>query len=301
MPRTPACVLVLAVLAAGLASPAPAQTLDQWWPHADGLDWSYDGHYEEATQLVSDSYDFAASLTFAGTNSLGGETVQNLVGSLGLIGLPRTDGRPAGLGPVESRLWLARADLQAQLAARAGRAVGDWPLLLLHPADSNIGFLADATSVGDWRDEIAARSWLYFSEPLTTGPNFTLQLVPDLATDVFLTGTISDTGATVQGPMSARSFDGCGIVEYTIDYGEATQTDEQGTVLGTYRMVTTGWVAFSSGIGPVAMTEQTEVVAIDCPACPFELGDVVSQGALELTSASIPAAKTSWSELKGRY
>lgn len=285
-----------------LSTPAWAQTipLESLWPNQDGLRWTYDGQYEESIQGSVSSDDFTASLTFDGTNSVGGRTVQNLVGRIdGALALG-VAGRPAGLDPLSARLWLARPDLRRALVERAARTLNFWPFLLLAPAQDNTGFLQTPTSIGDWRDEIAGQSWLYLVEPKTVGPNFTLQLVPDLADDVFLHGTVTSADESVAGGDLAL-YPHSWIVEYMVDLGESTHTDELGAPLGTFRMHTTGFVAFSAGIGPFYMEERTKIVEIDCASCPFELDDVVSQGSLALKSLPVATESSTWSQLKAHY
>lgn len=301
-PRSILPIVVLSCTCLLLATPSLAQTisLDVLWPNTDGLRWTFDGHYEENIPGQSLSEDFTATLTFDGTNVVGGETVQNLVGRIDGGPVLRTADRPAGLSPLLARLWVARPDLRGAIAKRATSALGFWPFLLLAPANGNIGFLKTPTSIGDWRDEIADQSWLYLVEPKDLGSTFTLQLIPDLADDVFLYGTVTGADVSVQG-LDGNLFEHCWRVEYTIDMGETSQTDELGNPLGTFRWETTGFVAFGADIGPVLMEEQTEVVEEDCPTCPFTLGDVISQGTLGLQQLPIATETASWSDLKSRY
>lgn len=289
------------LLCLSIHAPAMAQTtsLDSLWPNEDGLRWTYDGYYEENVPGFELSADFTATLTFDGTNGIGGQTAQNLIGRVDGDVVSKTAARPSGLGPLEARLWHARPDLRPALVARATKAVDFWPFSILHPADGNIGFLKTESEIGDWRDDIAARSWLYVVEPIDVGPNFTLQLIPDLADNVFLYGAVAEAEVTVT--VGSWTFDRAWVLEYTIDQGETTITDEGGNVLGTQRWESTGSVTFVSGVGPVAMDEQTEVAELDCPTCPYEQGDVLSQGSLQLRAATVPTETSTWSELKARY
>jgi len=257
------------------------------------------GSFEENVPGFESSDDFRATLTFEGTSTVGGRTVQNLIGRVDGGVVAKVPGRPAGLGPLETRLWHTRPDLRPALVTRSTKAVDFWPFSFLHPADGNIGFLKTESEIGDWRDEIAGRSWLYVADPTDVGPNFTLQLVPDLVDDVFLYGTVAEADVAVT--VGSWTFDHAWVLEYTIDHGEAMITDEGGNVLGTQRWESTGSVTFVSGAGPVAMDEQLVVAELDCPTCPYEQGDVLSQGSLQLRAATVPTETATWSGLKARY
>lgn len=294
--RSLSCLVLL------LSTPALAQViqLDSLWPNEDGLRWTYAAHYEESFEGSESSDDFTATLTFDGTNVVGGQTVQNLVGRIDGGAALGASERPAGLDALTARLWVARPELRGTLAVLAARAVDDWPFVLLAPANGNVGFLKTPTSIGIWRDEIAAQSWLYLVEPKNVGPNFTLQLVPDLADDVFLYGTVTAADESVRG-ANGGLYPHSWIVEYLVDLGEGTWTDELGNPLGTFRMHTSGSVVFSAGVGPILMEERTTVVDIDCEACPFALDDVVTQGSMGLMSLPVANESSTWSRLKSGY
>lgn len=296
-------LLPLLAIALLLDGPAIAQdvSLEDLWPHVDGTGWIFDGSYREP--VVSEPLEtFVATLTFEGTQVLGGQQVQILTGSL--VGTPaRTAGEsPSGLDPVTAHLWRFRPDLRTALGESGttlGRAEDFWPFLLLHPADGNIGFLATFDAIGDWRDEIAARSWIYLISDLQAGAQFELQLIPDLADDVFLYGSVLSADVVVDTP--ARSFAHAWVMEYRIDTGLQTVTDEMGGELGTQRIETFGTVAFAAGVGPVAVLEETRVTESNCPQCPQQVDDVLFEGAMTLRDVTVDVESMSWSKLKSGY
>lgn len=297
--------VLLPLLCFALLTPTPTFARDfslaDLWPHTDGLRWTFDGSYREP--FVSEqTASFVATLTFDGTQVLGGQQVQVLTGSLTETPARAVGAIPSGLDPVTAHLWRFRPDLRPALSgfsATLGRTEMFWPFLLLHPAEANIGFLATLDAIGDWRDEITARSWIYLAADLRPGAQFELQLIPDLADDVFLHGSVLSADVVVDTP--ARSFVHAWVMDYRIDTGLQTVVDEMGAELGTQRIETFGTVAFAAGVGPVALIEETRVTESTCTECPAQLGDVLFEGTMTLRDATVDTESMSWSRLKSGY
>ena len=79
------------------------------------------------------------------------------------------------------------------------------------------------------------------------------QLVPELASDVFLRARVLGTG-TIDTP--AGRYTNAIEVFYVIDYGESEATDESGNALGIQHSLGYGSVHYVPGVGPVASYER---------------------------------------------
>lgn len=302
------CLLLLA-----LATPAAAQpTLDQLWPNENGTSWTYQGLFAEIDGLPADPADlvlveeaFVGRLIFDGTATFApGVEVQRLVGQISQP-LAASKAVPVTSSPLLRALWRARPELREAIAARAAkRQLGMWPGLLLGPStvDDGTGHRQTADRIGAWRDAIADWSWMHLTDELFAGAEFTLQLVPDLASDVFLHGTVRGNAETVD--TAAGSWTDAVIIDYVVDMGTGTITDEGGNTLGTTTWETSGWVAYVPSVGPVASFEETEVLSVDCPSgCDEEVldGQVVNRTELELITLPVGVENESWSGLKSRW
>ncbi len=282
-------------------APARSQTaLDDLWPHENGRSWTYSILFEE---FDSPPQDLTGRLILDGTalNSPGVE-VQNLVGQI--VG-PLPPLALAGLSPLRQRLWFGRPELRSRLTERAEKSASTfWPSTLLSsaPVDLGVGHRQTADHLGTWRDSLADWSWLYFSSDPVDADAFTLQLVPDLASDVFLHGSVRGTAETID--TGAGAFANAVVVDYVVDMGVGTITDEQGAPLGTLESEIRGWVGFVPGVGPVASTEDTRILAVDCPSgCPQQnqVGQVVSHTEMSLQALPVTVESGSWGGLKARW
>lgn len=296
--RTVRIALTLSLL---IATPVAAQpSLDSLWPHEVGRRFTYDGTYED---IETPPMEFTGYLVFDGTGVMApGVTVQNLIA--------RIDGEPAGiltrvpagLSPLLARVWIARADLRSSIGALAREnLIGMWPSLLLGPAaiDTGVGHLQTATHIGLWRDAIADWSWWVLTDDLSVGASFTMQLVPDLATDVYLHGTVRGFEETVS--TGAGTWSDAVIMDYVVDLGTQAFTDEGGNEIGTVVNELRGWVAFVPNVGPVASSETISVLLADCPlGCPEEewVGEVISRTELSLRSTPVAVQAQNWGALK---
>ena len=165
-----------------------------------------------------------------------------------------------------------------------------------------MGFRETGTHIGGWRDGIGDWSWWHLTDELFAGAGFTLQLVPDLASDVFLHGTVRGTNESVI--TGAGAWTNAVVVDYVVDAGEATITNESGDVLGTLTSEIRGWVAYVPDVGPVASFEDARILNVDCPSgCPEETvdGEVISHTELLLRELPVATETSTWGSIKQRW
>jgi len=271
-------------------------TLDNLWPNADGNAWTYElamsaregsglalyGSPAEVPPLPSpaelaawldaglagapdDTGTGVMRLRFDGQMTTeSGVTAQNLTedyyAPIGGV-LAR---RAAGAGPAPLRaLAEARPDLRAKLrtltggipapsaAPSANGAYFDEPLFL-H------GYAWEKTedhiaNYGDVNDEI---SWLYLTRNLDVGDRFDLQLVPDLAPDIYLRGWIRERREIA---VETGTYDDCVECLYALDYGVTHLTGEGGESLGYCRPLAVGLIVYAAGVGPVYSRERRAI------------------------------------------
>jgi len=291
------CLCILALPAWAQLPPA----LDTLWPNADGLRWDYELTVVNHV-LPDESFTVAASLQLSGTVETAGGTAQVLLGD---HPVPAKPGTAPGSSPLLCAVWRARPDLRARIAARQGAsrvAAAAWWPLLLHPGY----FMKSATSIQMWQPDWDHPTWKYLEDDLLVGADFTLQLVPDLADDVFLHGTVeaNDTPVTTD----AGSFEHAVRMGYRIDYGWSVILDEALNVIGQYRSETLGHVHYVPGVGPVESLEDfIPYQEIDCSPgeCPPEytsqLGVSAETMGLALQGLPTAVAPASWSVVKSLY
>lgn len=296
---TPLLLVVLLVS----SSPVLAQPiLEDLWPNQDGKSFTYDGVYEDYGQPTT---IFTGRLIFEGVATMApGVEVQNLVGQADGVPVVKWGDVPDGLSPLLRRLWIARPELRDAITAKVAKdPLGFWPALLLGPAEValEVGHRQTADHIGSWRDGIADWSWWYLSDQLFAGANFTLQLIPDLTSDVFLHGTVRGTAESVGTP--AGSWTDATVVDYVIDQGTGIVL-EGGAEVGTAQAETVGWVAFVPGVGPVASSEEFHFTSVDCPSgCEAEgfVGVPLSTVELSMRSLPVATANRSWGALKSGW
>jgi len=296
------------VFAALCAAPAAAQpTMAQLWPNDDGRSWRYDQHYD-GTPYDPDVVHNQVRVFFDGTTTAsGGVATQYLRQEL--VSGPSPAPLLAGASPTISHLdpfmrtvWMARPDLRARIEQVAAelpcpdtRPDGGYALLL----GGEFAWLRTATDVSAWRCNLAStRSWQWLTANLSIGSTFTLQLVPDLASNVFLHGTVA---AVVDANVPAGIFQDCVEVDYVIDYGQSECTDQEGNPIGSYRSETRGYVRYAPNVGPVESAEQFIPSAEGVSCGPWAVGEPVSLTTMELSSLPVPARPMSWGKLKVAY
>lgn len=311
-PLFPSALLCLTAILA--AAPAKAQdpTMDQLWPNADGLSWTYDQVYHDyyGQEVVQNQVRFF----FDGTSIVpGGIVVQNydyeVFGSAG-----RALKTPAGLetapevvrnqGPFWRNLWRARPDLRTKIELRCAKDAADtrpeWLYgVLLHGG----AYLKTSEEIATYRtDLVATQSWLYLTSDLTVGATFDLQLVPDLADDAWLHATVA---AWEDVTVPAGTFAGCLRVDYRIDYGLSICTNEQGQETGSMRSETRGFVHYAAGVGPVQTHEEFIPFAeqpLGFCGLFWPVGEPLTESGLSLANLQpTPVKEKSWGSLKHHF
>jgi hypothetical protein len=152
-----------------------------------------------------------------------------------------------------SHLAAARPDLapavrkRLGLGAQATLAVDAGPILLHGGA-----WEKTAEHIGTYGDLSHEIAWLYLVANVLPGSTFDLQLVPELASDVWLHALV------LPRRLASRPRPAPGAVEvlYLIDYGVSQATDVNGSNLGAMRSIEYGTVTYVPGVGPVAAFER---------------------------------------------
>ncbi len=302
-PLGSACACLL--LAALGASPARAQgqSIDALWPNDDHRAWDYALHFE-AYDGSGQVVDGQVRLWLDGTTVAAGDVAAQYLRQAWLGGPVPTfavASSPAVADPLLRNLFVARPDLRAAIQ-RVAADESACPLFAPNPGyslllDGELAYRKTADDVSAWRCDLAStRAWQWLASDLAVGSTFTLQLIPDLASNVLLHGTV---GAVEDVTVPAGTFTGCVRVDYVVDYGTSTCVDSDGNVLGTARYETQGWVRYAPGVGPVESREG--LVAVEgSGACVGPLGPqtLVTQ---QLVSSAVPTAPTSWGRLKLTY
>lgn len=139
----------------------------------------------------------------------------------------------------------------ARLTAPAGTASVDEPLFLF-------GYAWEKTRehIGSYGDLNTRLSWKYLEADLDPGHEFTLQLVPDLADDVFLhVRVLRERTATSALGDHPRAID----VLYVVDYGTSETLDAGSNTTGYSRVFDYGTITYAPKVGPVASYERNLV------------------------------------------
>jgi hypothetical protein len=293
-------IAMIPVLAVVMTPLVAQPSMSSLWPNQDGLSWEYKQTVERAawSAVGADSSETAVRLRFDGTLIVpGGIETQNLVDE-GVT--PSAPGSGlTGNGALLRNLWLARPDLRNAVRDRGGPALAPeafpWEALLIHGAP----YQKTTNEIVTWRDNTEAlKSWIFLVLDLTPGNTFSIQLVPDLASDVFLHGTI---GGLENATVPAGSYPGCVRVDYVIDYGQAICTGEGSPDFGSYRGMTQGHVLYAPSVGPILSVEEltfTEVTG-DCPG--IMPNEVAARVSLALTTAPVRSEPVTWGRLKARH
>jgi len=266
-------------------------TLDNVWPNADGSEWTYDlvqmrwesgalplyptvdavppvPSLDEVEDLLGEHPvgdplpEIAAGwvLRFDGTittesGATGQKLEQEIVPPPAPAPAPPGAG-PHGTDPFLARLWAARPDLRARLAARGfdpgaadPRAAGVIEPLFL----SGYAWEKSPYRIVAFGDLNRDPAWIYLEANLEPGHEFTIQLVPYLTDDVFLHARMLPR-RNVATP--AGTFAGVAECLYVVDYGVGKVTDASGILLGYRGTFSYGTVAYAPRFGPVQSFEQ---------------------------------------------
>ncbi|TMQ65224.1 MAG: hypothetical protein E6K79_05515 [Candidatus Eisenbacteria bacterium] len=168
-------------------------------------------------------------------------------------------------------LSVARPDLAPKIARRwpaaAARAFSAATATSVRAPDFLFGYAWVKTSefIGSYGDVSTQLAWKYLVADLTRGSTFSLQLVPDLASDIFLHARVLREPKPINGANRLRS---ALQVLYVIDFGVSLATDVNGNVTGYYRVYSYGTVDYIAGVGPVASYERAYVA----PGMPLDPG-----------------------------
>ena len=292
MSRRHAFALALVLAPVGvLAQP----TLESLWPNPDGLRWEYEFHI---TGIINGK-DFTspASLQLAGQVETPGGTAQILIGEHD--GPPDLNPAPVR-DPLLRAVWQARPDLRAASVARNDVSSGGstWAPLLLHDGY----FMKNAINIQMWQPSWNHPTWTYLTSDLGVGATFTQQLIPEIADDVFLHGTVSDIDATVS--TIAGTFEHAVKMTYRIEYGWGDGLPD-GT-MARFRMETIGHVHYVPDVGPVDLREEFMLLEIDCAptTCPQEWQDRVGTSLQTITlslTGTVGVEARTWSQVKSLY
>lgn len=295
--------LAVAVL---LVAPAHAGTLDPatLWPHADGLAWTYAQHSESLVPPTAPVDRTVRALLDGTVTTPGGFEAQFFTGQLlsGPAAKATAGEDAASADPFLRQLVRARPDLRAAVLAKAAmlpcvlvRSPG-FDTVLLSP---QFALRTTASEACAWRCDVAdVRSWQWLGADFTPGATFTLQLIPDLANNVFLHGTV---GAVEPVTVPAGAFASCVRMDYVVDYGTSVCTDQGGSPLGTYRAETRGSIHFAPSVGPVRVSEEFVPYVEATGGCSFDIGQPAFRVTLELNALPVPTAATTWGRLKTLY
>ncbi|HKA24234.1 MAG TPA: hypothetical protein VKF80_04590 [Candidatus Eisenbacteria bacterium] len=289
-PTAPAATSSASLQADRAVSPFVQSKLDNLWPNDDGHSWSFSYRYEEdlnapitlhdtpaevpaapspedvlptlRTSLVLDNVQLGVyGLRFDGQKTtLSGATGQNLVESLvepgaqlGLAATPSIEQR------LMNRVGYARPDLRGRIAALgvSSRRLDTFPVLLHGGA-----WEKTLDHIGVYGDLDRSLAWKFLGADTKQGATFHFQLLPSIATDVFLDAWVVPNRLDTSG-NKGKTVE----VVYVIDYGPTAVTDQTGATLGYARLIGYGSVTYVPGVGPVSMIER-EIASADHPELP---------------------------------
>jgi hypothetical protein len=292
---------VALMITVSMAATVQAQVaLAPLWPNADGLRWDYDMH---VTELIGDiDMDLDAFLALEGTTMTPGGEAQNLY-AVQTDPLPVLTRSEPALPPILRAVWRSRPDLREAIEARYGSkdVVEPWYPTFLHGGY----FMKSPEDIQMWQDDFLHPTWTYLEAPVVTGHTFVHQLLPEFADDIYLHGTVVDTDAEVTTP--AGTFTGAVKMDYFVDLGISTLTDEEGNFVGTIHGEYTGYIHYVPDVGPVDLLEEhTPIVWADCPGgCPPEveefIGLVTTTITMGLKAFPVGEQHNSWGMVKSLY
>lgn len=147
----------------------------------------------------------------------------------------------------------ARPDLRSKIfAAKGWSKLGDLDI----SAPFFIGgyaFAYEDSGYFGYGDLDQLHSWVYLTESLRVGTSFKLQLIPALASDIWLTGRIWSQGDLQIGDKTYRNVIEC---MYVIDLGEFVAIDENGDEIGVSHNYIYAATHFAPDVGPIRGRER---------------------------------------------
>lgn len=297
--------LCIASVAAGMLLTAPAfaqgPMMGAYWPNDDGRVWHFAQHYQDDGSSIDNQVRLVFDGTTTAPTGITGQYLRDEV--LGALAV--TPALAAAIpDPFLRQVWLARPDLRARVMQAAtevpcppNATPGAYGVLLR----SARTFVVSPSEIVSWRcDPADTRSWLYLVSNLSIGNTFTLQLVPDLADNIYLHGTIA---AHEDVHVPGGDYINCLRVDYVVDYGLSSCTDAVGTPQGTSRAETRGSVDYAANVGPVRSVEEfiPYVEMTGTCAAPGDVGRAFASTSLMLLSPSVAVVPTTWGRLKTVY
>jgi hypothetical protein len=289
---------IISVLVATAASAQP--TLDSLWPNSDGLRFTYDYTYQEF--LLNESTSGSAWLQFDGYAITPGGQAQIIEG-----GQPPLPGKAKAPYPgILGQVWRARPDLRMKIAALYGDAAKDESGFWCSSFLSSGLFLKSADGIRMWNEYWNDTAWVYLEGDILPGASFTVQLLPELAPDFYLHGTVEDVAATIM--TGAGTFANAVKVAYRLEYGVGEMRDEDGNPQGKMSSEMRGCVFYVPDVGPVAMLQEFYLFAtMDCGdrPCPPEwvpwIDKPLELQTLSLSQVALPTRTRTWGEIKALY
>ncbi len=305
--------LMAALCSKGPSSSVPDPDLDNIWPNEDGNWWEYSASgkswmsfeefeafleanlYEsedlvpaapaigEITELfdpvepgdVVEFHEGSLRLEFDGTiTTASGVTAQNLAETLVWEGR-----RESPRGGVLARIAVARPDLEELLGLSQEEVAGSRERLIFqHWILQGMAFTKTNEFIGGYGDLNQDLAWLVLEANLAIGHEFSIQLVPDLADDIWLHGMIEAHGSW---ETDEAEFENCVSCVYMIDYGSAGLLGNGPyDILGYYRLIDIGRAIYAPEVGPVFGQELHFIIVLD------ELSDGVGDQRFTLTESS---------------
>lgn len=292
---------------------APDPTMANIWPHDDGTAWTFDIEYREvlppADPDKAGEIPSMEELHAALQDTLAGEvlgegdglfrfafdgmvtteseaTGQNVVETIyvEMPGRPVNsgNGNNSGMDPVLAMIARARPDLRSKILARYGldeKALDElFPPMFL----GGYAFAYEDTGYFGYGDLDQEHSWVYLEGDLSVGSEFSLQLVPSLADDIWLYGQVwSIADQTVGG----RTFENVVEYMYLIEMGETEIADDNGNALGSAFPYNYGYTFYAPEVGPISGVER-HVPNPEIPPAEPELP--IAEYVLDLVGVTFP-------------
>jgi hypothetical protein len=151
----------------------------------------------------------------------------------------------------------ARPDLANKIGLRASSLATQSAAASLRPTLLH-GYAWEQTDqwIGTYGDLNQQIAWIFLTPDLRPGSGFSLQLVPELANDVFLYAQV--IGWRSVG-TDAGTFPHALEVAYLVDFGVSQATDQDGDPLGYSRSYLYGTIDYVAGVGPVHSYERSQI------------------------------------------
>jgi hypothetical protein len=263
-------------------------TMANIWPNADGSAWLYASTYSDRlapktgttpsphdTEIpsMSELYELLQSplpgvptLGATGTYEIAldgivttnsGVEAQRVVSTHILVpGFPASQKRINTTGSGDNFLRAvarSRPDLRSKIPASKGwtekRSLDIAPPTFI----GGYAFAFEDSGYFGYGDLDQGHSFVYLSGDLEVGTEFTLQLLPLISTDIWLTAKIWSQGSLKVGDTTYRNVIEC---MYVIDFGESIATDENNEVIFVKHDYFYGVTHFAPEVGPIRGRER---------------------------------------------